>query len=71
MYGASSIGHLIGYVNPESWLALATTSVLMAQVGVCVAHVLPAKQLKYAFIVVMIYMGLKMISVFLWLGLPI
>lgn len=71
VYGAYPIGHLIGYMNPESWLALAVTSVPMAQVGVKVAHKLPAKELKYVFIVVMIYMGLKMIGVFSWLGLPI
>ncbi len=36
----------------------------MAQAGVRVAHKLPAKQLKYVFIAVMIYMGLKMMGVF-------
>jgi hypothetical protein len=34
------------------------------------AHRLPAKELKYFFIAVMAYMGLKMIGVFGWLGLP-
>ncbi|MEA2075154.1 MAG: hypothetical protein U9O85_05415 [Euryarchaeota archaeon] len=53
VYGAYPIGHLIGYVNPESWLALAATNVPMAQVGVRVAHKLPAKELKYVFIAVM------------------
>lgn len=43
----------------------------MAQVGVRVAHKLPAKQLKYVFIAVMIYMGLKMMGVFTFLGLPL
>ncbi|MHC1566442.1 MAG: sulfite exporter TauE/SafE family protein [Candidatus Syntropharchaeia archaeon] len=71
IFGAYPIGHLIGYVNPESWLSLAATSVPMAQVGVRTAHRLPAKQLRYVFIAVMIYMGLKMIGVFGWLGLPI
>ena len=52
-------------------LLLAGTSVPMAQVGVRVAHKLPAKKLKYVFIAVMIYMGLKMIGVFGWLHLPI
>jgi uncharacterized membrane protein YfcA len=61
----------IGYVNLTSWLMLAATSVPMAQVGVIAAHKLPAKQLKYIFIAVMIYMGLKMIGVFGRLGLPI
>jgi uncharacterized membrane protein YfcA len=60
-----------GYVNLLQWILLAATSVPMAQVGVRVAHKLPAKQLKYVFIAVMIYMGLKMIGVFAWLHLPI
>jgi uncharacterized membrane protein YfcA len=54
----------VGYVNFLQWFLLAGTSVPMAQVGVRVAHKLPAKQLKYVFIAVMIYMGLKMIGVF-------
>jgi len=61
----------IGYVNFLQWILLAGTSIPMAQVGVRVAHKLPAKQLKYVFIAVMIYMGLKMIGVFAWLHLPI
>ena len=61
----------VGYVNILQWILLAGTSVPMAQVGVRVAHKLPAKQLKYIFIAVMIYMGLKMIGVFGWLHLPI
>jgi uncharacterized membrane protein YfcA len=61
----------VGYVNFLQWILLAGTSVPMAQVGVRVAHKLPAKQLKYVFIAVMIYMGLKMIGVFAWLHLPI
>ncbi len=61
----------IGYVNLISWLTLAIMSVPMAQVGVMAAHRLPAKELKYVFIAVMAYVGLKMIGVFGWLGLPI
>jgi len=61
----------VGYVNILQWILLAGTSVPMAQVGVRVAHKLPAKQLKYIFIAVMIYMGLKMTGVFSWLHLPI
>jgi uncharacterized protein len=63
--------HSIGYVNLISWLCLATTSVLMAQVGVWSAHKLPARELKYVCIAVMSYVGLKMIGVFTWFGLPI
>jgi len=61
----------LGYVNLLQWALLAVTSIVMAQVGVRAAHRLPAKQLKLVFIVVMIYMGLKMMGVFQMLGLPI
>ena len=61
----------IGYVNLLQWILLAGTSVPMAQVGVRAAHRLPAKQLRYVFIAVMVYMGLKMAGVFSWLHLPI
>ena len=61
----------IGYVNLPSWFLLAVTSVGMAQVGALTAHKLPAKQLRYIFIAVMFYMGLKMLGVFDWLGWPI
>lgn len=61
----------IGYVHIWSWLALAGTSVAMAQVGARTAHMLPAKQLRWIFTAVMFYMGLKMIGFFDWLHLPI
>lgn len=61
----------IGYVNLTSWFLLAITSVGMAQVGAITAHKLPATYLKYIFIAVMFYMGLKMIGVFEWLGWPL
>ncbi len=61
----------IGYVNLQAWFLLAVTSVGMAQVGAVTAHKLPAKQLRYIFIAVMFYMGLKMLGVFDWLGWPI
>jgi len=61
----------IGYINLPSWFLLAVTSVGMAQVGAITAHKLPARQLKYIFIVVMFYMGLKMLGVFDWLGWPL
>jgi len=69
--GACQIGHLVGYVNLESWLALTATSVPMARVGVRTAHRLPGTQLRYIFIVAMLYVGLKMMGVFSYLGLPI
>ncbi|MHA1653078.1 MAG: sulfite exporter TauE/SafE family protein [Candidatus Thorarchaeota archaeon] len=61
----------IGYVNLLQWVLLAGTSIPMAQVGAHIAHKINAKALKWIFIVVMIYMALKMIGVFDLLGLPI
>jgi len=61
----------LGYVHIWSWLALAVTSIGMAQVGAITAHKLPAKQLRYIFMAVMFYMGLKMLGVFDWLGWPV
>lgn len=61
----------IGYVNLPTWFVLAVTSVGMVQVGAITAHRLPAKQLRYIFIAVMFYMGLKMLGLFDWLGWPI
>ena len=61
----------IGYVHIWSWLGLALTSVGMAQVGATTAHKLPIKQLRWIFIAVMFYIGMKMFGVSDWLGLPI
>jgi len=61
----------IGYIHLPSWFLLAVTSVGMAQVGAITTHKLPARQLKYIFIAVMLYMGLKMLGVFDWLGWPL
>ncbi|MCG7844833.1 MAG: sulfite exporter TauE/SafE family protein [Methanomassiliicoccales archaeon] len=63
--------HSIGYVNLLQFILLAATSVPMAQAGAHLAHKIPAKQLKYVFIIVMVYMGIKMTGVFSWLGLPL
>ena len=60
-----------GYLNWLQWICLAGCSIPMAIVGAKAAHRLPAKHLKYIFIAVMFYMGLKMIGVFAWLHLPI
>jgi len=60
-----------GYVNWLQWILLAGCSVPMAIVGAKTAHLLPAKQLKYIFIAVMLYIGLKMAGVFTMLHLPL
>ena len=61
----------IGYVNLPTWFLLAVTSVGMTQVGAITTHKLPARQLRYVFIAVIFYVGLKMLGVFDWLGWPI
>jgi uncharacterized membrane protein YfcA len=60
-----------GYLNWYQWAILAGVSIPWAVVGASTAHLLPAKQLKYLFILVMFYMGLKMTGVFAWLNLPL
>lgn len=60
-----------GYLNWLQFIVLAGGSIPLAIVGAKTAHLLPAKQLKYIFIIVMFYMGLKMIGVFAWLHLPL
>jgi len=60
-----------GYLNWLQWILLAGGSIPMAVVGAKTAHLLPSKQLKYIFIVVMFYMGLKMTGLFAYLHLPI
>ncbi len=60
-----------GYLNWLQWILLAGCSIPMATVGARTAHLLPAKQLRYIFVIVMFYMGLKMTGLFAWLNLPI
>ena len=60
-----------GYVNFLQWILLAGTSIPTALAGARIAHKLPAKELTFVFIVIMVYIGLKMIGVFNWLHLPI
>jgi len=61
----------VGYIDLLQLALLAGTSVPMAQVGVIFCHRLPAKQLRQVFILLMFYVGLRMIGVFAWLHLPI
>lgn len=60
----------LGYVNLLQFIVLAGTSIPMARVGVKAAHKLPDKKLKYIFVVLLIYIALKMMGVFQWLNLP-
>lgn len=61
----------LGYVNLRSWFLLIISTVGMAQIGAITTHRLPAKQLRYIFISLIFFMGLKMLGVFDWLGQPI
>ncbi|MFC1897816.1 sulfite exporter TauE/SafE family protein [Chloroflexota bacterium] len=61
----------IGYVNLPAWFLLAVTSIGMAQVGAMAAHKIPARQLRWIFIVVQFYVALRMMGVFDWLGWPV
>jgi uncharacterized membrane protein YfcA len=56
--------HSLGYVHLESWALLAATSIGMAQLGARTAHRLPERPLRYAFVGVLFYMGLRMLGVF-------
>ena len=74
LYGLNASGlppYSVGYVNFLQWILLAGTSIPMAQLGVHFAHKINPKSLKWIFIVVMVYMGLKMVGMFSWLNLPI
>ena len=61
----------VGYVNLVQFMALALTSIPMAQLGVITSHRLPGKHLRYIFIVVLVYISLKMMGIFEWLNLPL
>ncbi len=74
LYGLHVSGlpeYSIGYVNLLQWVLLAGTSVPAAQLGAHIAHKVHPKALKWIFVAVMIYMALKMIGVFSWIGLPL
>jgi uncharacterized membrane protein YfcA len=61
----------LGYVNLPIWACLAVTSIPVAQLGAHTAHKLPAQQLRYAFTAVLLYIALRMVGVFEWLGVPL
>jgi uncharacterized membrane protein YfcA len=63
--------YTIGYVNLYAGFLLIVSSFLVAQVGAIAAHRLPARQLRLIFALLMLYIGLRMIGVFEWLGWPL
>jgi len=54
----------IGYVHLPTWLCLAATSIGMAQLGARLAHRFDARVLRIIFVILMFYVGLRMIGVF-------
>jgi len=52
----------IGYINLIQLVLLAGVSTPVAQLGVKASHKLPEKQLKYIYILVMMYISLKMVG---------
>lgn len=52
----------IGYINLIQLVLLACVSTPVAQLGVKASHKLPEKQLKYIYILVMMYISLKMVG---------
>jgi len=63
--GMSALPYSVGYVSLPIWLCLAAASVPMAQLGAKASHALPAKQLRYVFIAIMVYVGMRMLGVVL------
>ena len=63
--GISALPYSVGYVSLPIWLCLVATSVPMAQLGAKASHALPAKRLRYVFIAIMVYVGLRVLGVVL------
>ena len=63
--------HSLGYVNLLQLVILAGMSIPMAQIGATAAHKVPTRFLRYVFVVILIYVALKMLGVFPWLGIPL
>lgn len=61
----------LGYINILNLIILISASVPTAQIGVRISQKLPSKELKYIYIILMIYIGLRMIGVFKWMNLPL
>ena len=68
---ADRLSYSIGYINFTSWILLAIPAAILAQIGAAATHKIPRKLLMYVFIIVLLYIGLRMIGVFEWLGWPL
>lgn len=61
----------LGYVNLLQFLIIVIFSIPMAQVGAWASHKFSNKILRYFFIILLVYIALKMLGVYGWLGLPL
>jgi uncharacterized protein len=61
--------YCVGYIDLLQFVLLAGASIFTASWGVKVAHRLPAEKLRSIFVILMVYIGLKMIGVLGWVGL--
>ena len=66
---AGRLPYSIGYVNLAIFAALVVTSVPMAQLGARAAHSIDASKLRLLFVVLMVYVGLRMMGVTALVGL--
>ena len=60
-----------GYLNWLQFGLLGISSIPMAVVGAKAAHLISSDRLRIVFALVFMFIGLKMMGVFSWLGLPI
>jgi len=58
----------VGYVNIAVFLALVVLSIPMAQLGAKTAHSIDGRKLRLLFVVLMVYVGLRMTGLFELLG---
>jgi uncharacterized membrane protein YfcA len=68
---ADRLPYSLGYINLSSWLLLAIPGAITAQVGAITAHKIPRRPLIYLFVIILLYMGLKLTGVFNWLVWPL
>jgi len=61
----------IGYINLVQFVILAVSSTPAAKIGVISAYNFSKKELRHIYIILMIYIALKMIGVFEWLQIPL
>lgn len=69
-WGVSGLpDYCLGYIDLLQFTLLAGSSIFAASWGVKAAHGLPAEKLRYIFVILMIYIGLKMTGILGWIGL--